>query len=63
MARTFNDAGDGHEEIYTPPYDLAGLAQIISNNAEGNSYTEEQGELLNYSSDLICEILRKVSYR
>lgn len=34
MTRTFNDACEGHREVYTPPYDLAGLAQIVSNNTD-----------------------------
>lgn len=34
MTRIFKDTGDGHREIYTPPCDLAGLAQIVSNNTD-----------------------------
>lgn len=34
MTRKFKDRGPGRREVYTPPYDLAGLAQIISNNTD-----------------------------
>lgn len=34
MTRTFGDIDDRHREVYTSPYDLAGLAKIISSNTE-----------------------------
>lgn len=34
MTRTFKDQSSKCREVYTPPYDLAGLAQIISNNID-----------------------------
>ena len=34
MTRTFKDQPPKCREVYTPPYDLAGLAQIISNNTD-----------------------------
>lgn len=34
MTRTFKDQSPKCREVYTPPYDLAGLAQIISSNID-----------------------------
>lgn len=34
VTRKFSETDDKHREVYTSPYDLAGLARIISNNAE-----------------------------
>ena len=35
MTGTFKDQRLRHRAVYTPPWDLAGPAKIISNNADG----------------------------
>lgn len=34
MTRTFKSPHSRYREVYTPPYDLASLARIISNNTD-----------------------------